>query len=215
MNAISPFFPGAVAFAVLTRAPIPTAANTPRSTRLAPSVGLLFIVPPLELACLLDARRRRVPAKRGGQQINLSARTSFPLGRLEAGHNAGRERDCEHAGVRPTVLIVDDHADFRASARALLEAEGFDVVGEAAGGEEAIGEVDRLRPDVVLLDVQLPDVDGFEVAERLAAGGSGAAIVLISSREAAAYGPRLEGAPATGFIAKRKLSGEALAALVR
>ena len=101
--------------------------------------------------------------------------------------------------MRPTVLIVDDHADFRASARALLEAEGFDVVGEAAGGEEAIGEVERLRPDVVLLDVQLPDVDGFEVAERLAAGGSGAAIVLISSREAAAYGPRLEGCAGKGL----------------
>ena len=116
--------------------------------------------------------------------------------------------------MRPTVLIVDDHADFRASARALLEAEGFDVVGEAAGGERAIGEVERLRPDVVLLDVQLPDVDGFAVAERLAAEGSGAAVVLISSREAAAYGPRAEAAAARGFIAKRDLSGEALAALL-
>ena len=113
-----------------------------------------------------------------------------------------------------TVLIVDDHPSFRASARALLEAEGFDVVGEAADGEEAIAEARRLRPDVVLLDVQLPDVDGFAIAERLTADGSPAAVVLISSREAAAYGPRLEAAPAKGFIAKRKLSGEALAALL-
>jgi DNA-binding NarL/FixJ family response regulator len=117
-------------------------------------------------------------------------------------------------GVRPTVLIVDDHADFRTSARALLEAEGFDVVGEAADGERAITEVRRLRPDVVLLDVQLPDLDGFAVAEQLAARGGGAVVVLISSREAAAYGPRLQAAPARGFIAKRSLSGEALAALL-
>ena len=116
--------------------------------------------------------------------------------------------------MRRTVLIVDDHAGFRSSARALLEAEGFEVVGEAADGEQAIREVERLQPDVVLLDVQLPDVDGFAVAERLAANGTSAAVVLISSREGAAYGPRLEAAPARGFIAKRKLSGEALAALV-
>ena len=116
--------------------------------------------------------------------------------------------------MRPTVLIVDDHPDFRASARGLLEADGFDVVGEAGNGKQAISEVERLRPDVVLLDVQLPDVDGFAIAERLAAEGSCAAVVLISSREAAAYGPRLEAAAATGFIAKRELSGEALAALL-
>src|SRR5437762_3283434 len=102
--------------------------------------------------------------------------------------------------VRPRVLIVDDHAAFRTSARALLEAEGFDVVGEAADGEGAIGEVERLRPDVVLLDVQLPGLDGFAVADRLAKAGGPAAVVLISSREAAAYGPRLNAAPAKGFI---------------
>ncbi len=118
------------------------------------------------------------------------------------------------SSLRPTVLIVDDHADFRASARALLEAEGFDVVGEAAGGEQALAEVERLRPDVVLLDVQLPGEDGFAVAKRLAAGGSGATVILISSREAAAYGSRLDTAAAQGFLAKRMLSGEALAALL-
>lgn len=116
--------------------------------------------------------------------------------------------------VRPTVLIVDDHADFRQSARALLEAEGFDVVGEAAGGEDAVAEVERLRPEVVLLDIQLPGADGFAVAERLAAERSGATVILISSREAAAYGSRLDTAAARGFIAKRLLSGEALAALL-
>jgi DNA-binding NarL/FixJ family response regulator len=116
--------------------------------------------------------------------------------------------------VRPTVLIVDDHAEFRASARALLEAEGFDVVGEAATGDEAVVEVERVRPDVVLLDIVLPDHDGFVVAERLAAGSAAPAVVLISSREAAAYGPRIARASVRGFIPKRALSGAALAGLV-
>jgi CheY-like chemotaxis protein len=69
--------------------------------------------------------------------------------------------------MRPTVLIVDDHPEFRESASALLEAEGFAVIGEAADGDEAIAAVERLRPQVVLLDIQLPDLDGFAVAERL------------------------------------------------
>ena len=116
--------------------------------------------------------------------------------------------------MRPTVLIVDDHAEFRQSAAALLEAEGFAVIGEAADGDEAIAQVERLRPQVVLLDIQLPGLDGFAVAERLAAGSDPPMVVLISSREAAAYGPRLEAAAARGFIPKRELSGSALAALV-
>jgi DNA-binding NarL/FixJ family response regulator len=116
--------------------------------------------------------------------------------------------------MRPTVLVVDDHEAFRESVSALLEAEGFAVVGEAADGAAAIAEVERLRPEVVLMDIQLPDLDGFTVAERLAAAPDPPAIVFISSRDAAAYGPRLEEAAARGFIAKRELSGAALAALV-
>ena len=116
--------------------------------------------------------------------------------------------------MRPTVVIVDDHPGFRESASALLEAEGFAVIGEAADGDEAIAMVERLRPQVVLLDVQLPDLDGFAVAERLAARPDPPKVVLISSREAGAYGTRLNGAAAHGFIPKRELSGSALAALV-
>jgi DNA-binding NarL/FixJ family response regulator len=112
------------------------------------------------------------------------------------------------------VLIVDDHAAFRASARALLQAEGFDVVGEAADGAGAVEAVAVLRPEIVLLDIQLPDIDGVVVAERLAAGEDAPAVVLISSREAAAYGRRLNEARVRGFIPKSGLSGEALAALV-
>jgi DNA-binding NarL/FixJ family response regulator len=118
------------------------------------------------------------------------------------------------AAVGPTVLIVDDHAAFRASARALLEAEGFEVIGEAADGAEAVAAVAGLRPNIVLLDIQLPGVDGLAVAEQLASGPDPPAVVLISSRAAVAYGPRLSETPARGFIPKSRLSGEALEALV-
>ncbi len=117
--------------------------------------------------------------------------------------------------MRRTLLIVDDHATFRSFARAVLEASGFDVVGEAVDGASAIEEAGRLNPTVVLLDVQLPDLDGFAVAERLAAtGGGGPAVVLISSRDASSYRRRLAHSPARGFIPKSELSGAAVAALV-
>jgi DNA-binding NarL/FixJ family response regulator len=121
---------------------------------------------------------------------------------------------CDDANVRPTVLIVDDHEAFRASARAMLHAEGFDVVGEAADGAEALAAVTELRPDIVLLDIQLPGLDGIMVAEQIAASAEPPVVVLISSRDAFTYGSRLLEAPARGFIPKSGLSGEALAALV-
>ena len=116
--------------------------------------------------------------------------------------------------VGPTVLIVDDHAAFRASARALLEAEGFDVVGEAADGAGALRAVAILRPAIVLLDIHLPDLDGLAVAEELATIPDAPAVVLTSSRDAASYGPRVHTVPSRGFIPKSALSGDALAALV-
>jgi DNA-binding NarL/FixJ family response regulator len=116
--------------------------------------------------------------------------------------------------VDGTVLIVDDHAGFRAAARALLEAAGFDVVGEAADGASALAAVELLRPAIVLLDVQLPDLDGFAVAERLAQSESEPAIVLTSSRSVASIRWRLAGNPSLRFIPKSRLSGEALAAAV-
>ncbi len=112
------------------------------------------------------------------------------------------------------MVIVDDHAGFRSRARALLEAEGFDVVGEAEDGVSALAAVGQLRPHVVLLDIQLPDIDGFEVAERLARAGDLPAVVLVSTRGVSAYRRRLARSPACGFIAKSELSGNALAALV-
>jgi DNA-binding NarL/FixJ family response regulator len=113
-----------------------------------------------------------------------------------------------------TVLIVDDHAPFRARARALLQDEGFEIVGEASDATTAVEAARRLRPQIVLLDVRLPGLDGFAVAERLAAGPDPPAVVLISSRGASTYRQRLRGSPARGFIAKAELSGERLSALL-
>jgi DNA-binding NarL/FixJ family response regulator len=116
--------------------------------------------------------------------------------------------------VRPTVLIVDDHAEFRASASELLEAEGFDVIGAADDAARAVELASRLRPQIVLLDVQLPDRDGFAVAAQLAREPHAPQVILISGRDAGAYGRRVADAPVRGFIAKRDLTGAALAALV-
>jgi DNA-binding NarL/FixJ family response regulator len=113
-------------------------------------------------------------------------------------------------GVPQTVLIIDDHAGFRHAARALLEADGFDVIGESATGTEGLADAHRLRPDLVLLDMCLPDVDGIEVAGRLRGGPT---VVLTSSRDATDYPPHFENCGARGFIAKAELSGSALAAL--
>jgi CheY-like chemotaxis protein len=113
----------------------------------------------------------------------------------------------------PTVLIVDDHAGFRGFARRLLEAGGYTVVGEADDGATALAAVEELRPELVLLDVMLPDTDGFTVAELLAGHGNEPVVVLTSSREAADFGRRLEQTSAYGFIHKDELSGAALARL--
>lgn len=113
-----------------------------------------------------------------------------------------------------TVLLVDDHAGFRAQARALLEGAGYEVVGEAADGASALEAARALRPDVVVLDVQLPDTDGFEVARSLQDDADPPAIILISSREAADYGGRIARSPARGFVSKTELSARALAALL-
>jgi DNA-binding NarL/FixJ family response regulator len=121
---------------------------------------------------------------------------------------------CHDQVMRKTVLIVDDHDGFRDSARALLESEGFEVIGTCADGASALAAVERLRPEVVLLDVQLPDLDGFAVAERLATVIHPPSVVLVSSREAAAYRPRLEAAAACGFLPKGELTGAALRALI-
>jgi DNA-binding NarL/FixJ family response regulator len=110
--------------------------------------------------------------------------------------------------VDHTVLIVDDHPSFRASARVLLEAEGFKVIGEAVDGASALEECGRLRPQVVLLDVQLPDTDGFEVAAAITGNPDPPSVILVSSRDSSDFGPLVTRSGARGFVPKAELSGE-------
>lgn len=109
----------------------------------------------------------------------------------------------------PAVLVVDDHDGFRAFARKMLEAAGF-TVAEAASGAEATATARIFQPRLVLLDIQLPDFDGFEVARRLARQENRPVIVLTSTREARDYGGRITSSPVAGFLPKDQLSGAAL-----
>jgi DNA-binding NarL/FixJ family response regulator len=109
-----------------------------------------------------------------------------------------------------TVLIVDDHGGFRSCARRLLVSDGFEIVGEADDGASAVAAARELRPDVVLLDIQLPDFDGVEASKRIAAFNGGSAIVLISSRDVTDVADALAESSARGFIPKSQLSGAAV-----
>jgi DNA-binding NarL/FixJ family response regulator len=162
-------------------------------------------------------------AHRGGHDIPDQAIGAGPSSHVLEAHRvrrfvlalmsdaAPREHDVRVAG---TVLIVDDHADFRAAARALLEADGYEVIGEAADGDAGSRLAEELSPTLVLLDIGLPGPDGFAIAERLAAMANPPAVVLISSRERSSYGRRIDGAPVRGFLSKRELSGAALASML-
>jgi DNA-binding NarL/FixJ family response regulator len=110
-----------------------------------------------------------------------------------------------------TVLIVDDHASFRAWARMMLEAEGYDVVGEAEDARSALAAAAELAPEVVLLDVHLPDGSGLEIAHEF---GSDAAVILVSSRDAADFGSRIARSGARGFISKTDLSAVSMQRLL-
>ena len=118
----------------------------------------------------------------------------------------------EDVSVR--VLIVDDHAGFRATARRLLEGEGYEVVGEAEDAAAALAAAQQTRPELVLLDVQLPDLDGFELTERLISLDPQLQIVLTSSRDVKDFGGFVAASAARGFVPKAELSGSTLAALL-
>lgn len=113
-----------------------------------------------------------------------------------------------------TVLVVDDHEAFRAAARTMLEEMGLHVVAEAGSGEDALEMFERWRPDIVLLDIQLPGIDGIDVARKLFATGSSTVIVLTSSHEKEDYGARLRTLPSAVFIGKTDLSSDAFAAAI-
>jgi DNA-binding NarL/FixJ family response regulator len=128
--------------------------------------------------------------------------------------NRIRDVDSRDETVGVTVLIVDDHPSFRASARTLLEEEGYDVVGEAENGETAVEAARELHPDLVLLDVQLPGIDGFHVADELRKLEDPPIVILTSSRDGADYGPCISLCGAHGFVPKADLSGAAIAAFL-
>jgi DNA-binding NarL/FixJ family response regulator len=113
-----------------------------------------------------------------------------------------------------TVLVVDDHPTFRRFARQLLEEAGYRVVGEAADGRSAIEAVRELAPEVVLLDVLLPDISGLVVAKELATLAPAPRVVLVSSRSAADFGTALNGLPARRFVAKHELTALSLPAIL-
>lgn len=117
-------------------------------------------------------------------------------------------------GDMSTILIIDDDPRFREQARDVLEADKFDVIGEAVDGASGLDAARSRRPDFVLLDVGLPDLDGFEVARALAIDGPPPLVVLTSSRDARAYGRRLTNGDSLGFMPKEQVSGAAIRALV-
>ena len=110
----------------------------------------------------------------------------------------------------PRIVIVDDDPSFLATVRVVLEAEGFVVVGEALTGLDGVAAATELGPDLVLVDVGLPDIDGFEVVERLAAGEDPPPVVLTSIRSATDFGSLIETSRARAFITKDDITGEAL-----
>lgn len=116
--------------------------------------------------------------------------------------------------TRVSVVVVDDHEPFRAAARSLLESGCFDIVGEAATGAEALELLRRSAPDLVLLDVRLPDVSGIEVARRLRADGSTVHIVLVSSQASADVAAQIGPGVPVAFVAKQDLSASRLRTLL-
>jgi two-component system response regulator EvgA len=114
----------------------------------------------------------------------------------------------------PRIVIVDDDPTFLTTVRTLLEADGFEVVGEALNGVEGVAAVEELKPDVVLLDVNLPDIDGFEVVKRLTDRGRAPPIVLTSIRSESDFGDLVEKSRAYGFITKAEISGAALSRIL-
>lgn len=152
-------------------------------------------------------RERKVAPTQPGRR-----RTTGP--RTVADRLAALTSVTQDGAMAGRVLIVDDHARFRAAARRMLESEGWEVVGEAVDGGSGLASAAELTPDVVLLDVGLPDLSGVEVARRLRVRQPEVAVVLVSTRDAGDYQQAALSSGACGFLPKADLSGEAIGLLV-
>jgi DNA-binding NarL/FixJ family response regulator len=117
------------------------------------------------------------------------------------------------SGVARTVLLVDDHPGFRRMARLLLQSGGYVVVGEAGTAAAAVDSARELEPDLVLLDVLLPDGNGADVADLLALLPHPPGVVLTSSYAQGGLGGRLDHSPVLGFLPKDQLTVARLAEL--
>lgn len=113
-------------------------------------------------------------------------------------------------------MIVDDSADFREAARALLERQGMSVVAVASTGEEALARADELRPDVTLIDIELNGESGFAVARELVDDGGvdEGSVILISAYAKEEFADLIEASPVAGFLSKPDLSADAIGALL-
>lgn len=116
--------------------------------------------------------------------------------------------------MRSRLVIVDDDPTFLAAVRLLLESEGFEIVGEALTGLDGVAAAAENDPDLVLVDIGLPDIDGFEVAKRVAARDGAPPVVLTSIRSADDFATLVDDSPARGFVTKDDISGDALRAIL-
>jgi DNA-binding NarL/FixJ family response regulator len=121
---------------------------------------------------------------------------------------------CTLKRMAVTILIVDDHDGFRVWARELLEREGLVVLGEVSNGADAVRAARSLVPDVVLLDVRLPDGNGFDIAKQIATFPGGPAVVMTSSHDPRDFRRWIAASPARGFVSKDDLSRAALEQLL-
>jgi DNA-binding NarL/FixJ family response regulator len=118
-------------------------------------------------------------------------------------------------GMPVRCLIVDDHLPFSEAARELLTNQGVVVVGTATSAAEAIQRVQELRPDVALVDIDLGQDSGFDLARRLAADWSAVKVILISTHEEREFTKLIQSSPTAGFLAKTELSAENILRLLQ
>jgi CheY-like chemotaxis protein len=131
-----------------------------------------------------------------------------------ASHTIGARPSCNHVAVSRSVLVVDDDAIFRRLISGILSGWGHTVVGEATSVQEALTQAAELRPDTALVDIGLPDGDGFTLTRQLRAMPWPPRVVLISTDADAASIPATRRAGASGFLPKGELSGPALRRLI-